>query len=73
MPETPPSFARFALNTVGNEALSIGAGFVCAGAYYAVAKQKDDPHLWRNTAIVYTITSLIATGTRVLFSKTESK
>jgi hypothetical protein len=73
MPETPPSFARFALDTVGNEALSFGAGLVCAGAYYAVAKQKGDTNIWRNTALVYTIASIATTSVRILFSKTESK
>jgi hypothetical protein len=77
MQEQPVSFARFALDTAANEGFSFGAGLVCSGIYFTVMSlQKKDtlskPQIWRNTALVYTITSLAATGVRVLLSKTES-
>lgn len=72
MTQQPTSFLRFTLDTLANEALSFGVGAVCAAGYYAVNYKKNNPHLWRNTGIVYTTTSLAATGVRVLFTKTES-
>lgn len=75
MPEQQPTnFLQFTLDTLAKEALSFGVGVLFSAGYYTVDSvlNKNNTNRWRNTAVIYTVTSLAATGARVLFSKNES-